>query len=470
MRTLLQYAVRKITSVTLLLFNVGWATACGDSRIAEIPQVTALTHVAVVPMNSERVLEDHTVLVIGDSIAVVAPSGQARVPRSATVIDGSGKFLAPGLVDSHTHVETVAFANALQLPLSDPIPFERVLLPYLAHGVTSIRVLAGAPDLLAARDRVGSGALLGPTLMVASPMLDGNPPVLPPPITHTVESPDSARQAVRTYAAQRYDLIKVRSGLSRDVYDAIVEEARAVSMDVDGHVPRTTDMTIEHALMEGQQGVAHLEEFFYAAGQPDSSTAVRLARVAATGRVRVTTTLTVYPTILAQLRNLDSVLAQPEIADMYPLVVDAFWRRPGNPYLAGKTMDTATLRAGLDFQRMMLRALVDAGVPVLAGSDALNPTILPGKGLWQELLEIEAAGLSPYRTLRTATVVPAEQFPPFARRGIVAPGYRADLILLRRSPLESVENLTTIEGTMVGGRWLPVEELRARIRQFSGDP
>ena len=251
-------------------------------------------------------------------------------------------------------------------------------------------------------------------------------------------------------------------GLSRDVYDAIVDEAHRVGIDVDGHIPRGRGMTIEHALTQGQHGIAHLEEFFYGAKRPDDSVATRFARLAKGGGVRVTTTLIVYPTILAELSNLDSILAQPEVAAMYPFAVDAFWRRPGNPYRPGNTMDPATLRQGLAFQRTMLRALTAAGVPILAGSDALNPTILPGKGTWEELDELAGAGWSPYQALRAATVVPAEQFPPFARRGVVAPGKRADLMVLRRNPLDSLGNLATIVGTMVGGRWLPIEEMRDR--------
>ena len=441
--------------------------ACTKSSIRPSLPMVAFVHAAVIPMDRERVLNDQTVLVIGDSIAAVDSTGKVRLPAGTRVIDATNQYILPGLIDSHVHVETAAFAQALHLPLPDSIPFERVLLPYLVHGVTAIRVMSGAPDLLAARDHVRGGSLLGPTMMVSSPMLDGDPPVLPPPICRVLLSPDSARQAVREYAAQGYDLIKLRNGLSRDVYDAIVDEARRVGIDVDGHIPRGKGMTIEHALTHGQHGIAHLEEFYYAAKNTDDSTAERFARLAKEGGVRVTTTLVVYPTILGQLANLDSVLAQREIADMYPLLVDAFWRRPGNPYSAQNTMDPATLRKGLAFQRTMLRALYAVGVPILAGSDALNPSILPGKGLWQELVEEVGSGLSPYQALRSATAVPAEQFSPFAHRGVVAPGRRADLIVLRRNPLDSIGNLSTIVGTMAGGYWLPVDGMRDRIHELA---
>ena len=150
------------------------------------------------------------------------------------------------------------------------------------------------------------------------------------------------------------------------------------------------------------------------------------------------------------------------------MILDAFWRRPRNPYaIPGNTAPRATLERSLEFQRTMARALVAAGVPLMAGSDALNPTILPGKALWQEVVELEKSGLTPYQALRTATIVPGQQYRRFSKRGVVTPGWRADLVLLSRNPLASVGNLASIRGTMVGGRWMTIDAMRARMRDYA---
>ena len=455
------------------------ATACascsaasGGPAVERLPSV-AFTHANILPMDRDTVLTDQTVLVVGGTIRDVGPSSSVRVPRGATVVDAGGGFLMPGLVDSHVHVETVSFPQAFGMPMSDTIPMERVLLPYLAHGVTSIVVLSGAPDLLRARDLVERGELSGPTMVVASPMLDGSPPIMPPPLTRVAAGPDSAAAIVTEYARAGYDLVKLRTGLSRATFEAVITAARRAGIPVEGHVPRGPGMSIEVAMTGGQSGISHLEEFYYGAITTADSTATRLAALAAANGVRVTSTLVVYRTILAQLRNLDSVLAQPEIRDMYPLAVEAFWRPPRNPYSGANAANTASpaqLLNGLAFQQAMARALVAAGVPVLAGSDALNPSILPGKGLWQELSELVRAGLTPYQALRAATVVPAQSFRRLADRGVVRVGARADLVLLAENPLIDVANVASIRGTMVRGRWLPVGSLRTRMRDLAGPP
>lgn len=413
-------------------------------------------HVNVVPMDTERVIVDQTVVVFGDTIATVGPTAHVAVPKGATIIDGTGKFLLPGLADMHVHLETESFAAALGFQLDEPIPFEYVLRPYLRHGVTTIRVMSGAPDVIEVRDKIRKGELVGPNMIVASPMIDGDPPILPPPLTRVVTSAEMARQAVREYSDLGYDLIKVRTGLSRSVYDAIIDEARALGIFVDGHIPRGDGMSVDHALSR-QDGVAHLEEFVYAGRELNEASAKHFAESAATNSLFVTTTLGLYPNIIAQLTNLDSLLSQAEVASLYPLVVDAFWRPPGNPYTSAN-MDPALLQRGLEFQRQLVMKFGEAGVILLAGTDALNPTLIPGSSLWDELAELVHSGLSPFQALRTATVNPSIYLRHRPGSSMVAPGQRANLVLFRSNPLVSVDHLSTIEGTMINGQWLVFDE------------
>jgi hypothetical protein len=446
--------VKKLKYSYLCLLFVCLSSGCGhlpgDSS-------TVFLHVNVVPMNIERFIPDQTVVVSGNTITAVGATGDVAIPRGATIIDGAGKFLLPGLADMHVHLETVAFGDALGLQLEEEIPFEFVLRPYLRHGVTTIRVMSGAPDLLEVRDRVHSGALVGPNMLVASPMIDGDPPILPPPLTRVVTSTEEAREAVREYSDHGYDLIKVRTGLSRSVYDAIIDEAQALRMFVDGHVPRGDGMSAEHAL-SSQHGIAHLEEFVYATGDMNRGTAKRFAEAAAAQGLFVTTTVGLYPNIIAQLADLDSLLDQPEVSSLYPLVIDAFWRPPGNPYLSATNLDQAWLQMALEFQRMLVTEFSEAGVILLAGTDALNPALIPGSSLWDELTELVNSGLSPFEALRTATVNPSVYLDRRPGGNMIAPDRRANLILLGKNPLVSIDHLSTLEGTMINGQWLVFDE------------
>jgi hypothetical protein len=285
-------------------------------------------------------------------------------------------------------------------------------------------------------------------------MLDMNPPVVPPPLTRVLKTPGDAREAVREYAAAGYDLIKVRASLTLPVYDPVIAEAKAAGIVVDGHVPRGAGMSIEHVLSKGRGGIAHLEEFVYAAPGMSDSAAQRLTELAASSGVYVTSTLTVFPTILAQQSNLDSVLNQPEVKTLNPLLVNALWRRPNNPYVGGGGPDSAWIRRALTFQRQLARRFVDAGVPLMAGSDALNPAILPGSGLWNELRELTKSGLSNFEALRTATALPARYVPQLRRTGVLTKGSIANLALYEKNPLEDIGNLGSLTGVMVNGRWL----------------
>src|SRR5262249_41718403 len=126
--------------------------------------VIAIRNVNVVPMDTERVDINQTVILRGAAIERIAPAQQIVVPRGATVIDGRGKYLVPGLADMHAH---------LAEPSDPPGTAETELMLFLANGVTTIRSMRGFPNHLSLRHKVASGELLGPTIIAAGPGLDG---------------------------------------------------------------------------------------------------------------------------------------------------------------------------------------------------------------------------------------------------------------------------------------------------------
>jgi hypothetical protein len=167
---------------------------------------TAFIGVTVVPMDKEAVLANQTVVVAGGKIASIAPAAKAQVPAGAVKVDGSGKYLMPGLGELHAHIPG---GNA---PDAD---VERTLFLYVANGVTTIRGMLGDPRHIVYRERVAKGEVLGPRIYTAGPSFNGN----------SAKTTDVASAMVTDQKKAGYDLLKIHPGVPRDAFDAMASKA-----------------------------------------------------------------------------------------------------------------------------------------------------------------------------------------------------------------------------------------------------
>jgi len=427
----------------------------GASRSVDQPCTLAITNVSAIPMDSERILTDQTIRIAGTQIASIAPSTE-RGDNCAQTVSGRGLFALPGLNDMHVHVETAAFAQSLQFP-EQSINYEDVLFPYLAYGVTGIRIMTGASDILAFRD---SEHGVTPAMLVGTPMLSGAPPVIPEPITHVLESPEAAIEAVNTYADAGYDFIKIRRNLTSEVLEAVIAAARARNLDVDGHLQRTADPS---SIV--QNGIAHIDELSLLVRRQNLDPE-ELADGLIACRCYVTTTLTVEQSAAAQLRDYDSFASRPEIRFVHPMLRRAWWVRERNPYLA-EAADPAFFDDLLQTDLHLVRVLNRRGVPLIAGTDALIPMIVPGASLHDELALLEQAGLSPFEVLSTATRTPAQIFPAFGNMGTLEAGKTANIILIADNPLRNIGALEHPEAVIVDGIILARSALETRMESIA---
>ena len=408
----------------------------------------AIVHVNVVPMDREHERRDQSVIVDGGRIrAIVADAGV----RCDVTIDGAGRYLVPGLNDLHVHLETAAFAEAFHV-VADPADYPSVLALYVANGVTGVRVMSGAPDILSFRDEQRRAHGPYPRLVVATPMLSGDPPILPEPVTKVVRTAEAAREAVSDFAKAGYDFVKVRDNLPQAALHAAIDEAHRVGLYVDGHLSRDQGLSVLDVLDSGQKGIAHLDELAQRIHEE------KVAPDAAVKRLRehdcfVSSTLGIEPNILGQLENYESMAGRKAIRFMDPMLLNAFWLAPKNPYLR-EHPDTTFLRETHASSKALLKTLIDGGVPVVAGSDALNPMILPGEGLHDELSIMVEAGLSPYQALATTTATPASEVPGFQDVGQLVPGRLANAVLVKGDPLRDIRVLRDPEAVMIEGHWL----------------
>jgi hypothetical protein len=395
-------------------------------------------------------------------IQSVAPSQVASVPKGARRIESSGKWLMPGLAEMHGHVPGPG----------DSAYLEDTLFLYLANGVTTVRNMAGNESHPALRDKIGAGHLLGPTLHVASPFL--NPQV--------AGTPDKARSAARTYREAGFDLIKMGS-VPRDAYAALATAAHQLGMPFGGHIPE--EVGLVGALDARQKSIDHFDRYveflvpdgtdtggrdsgFFGSGWVHLAEEGRIAeavrRTVAAGTWNVPTLSLVEH--LASAESPEAMIARPEMRYMPRNVLDG-WAKAKRDFAARPDFQPKATRRLVELRRRLLRDLHSAGAPIALGSDAPQFFNVPGFSIHHEMRMMQAAGLTPYQVLATGTREAARYFGGEARFGTIAPGRRADLILLTANPLRDLGNVQRRAGVMVRGRWLAEEEIQVRLNRIA---
>ncbi|HKQ06919.1 MAG TPA: amidohydrolase family protein [Blastocatellia bacterium] len=390
----------------------------------------AFVEVNVVPLDEERILERQTVIVRDGRIAEIGPATKVIVPKGALRIDAKGKYLLPGLVDMHAHLN-----SPKELPL------------YLANGVTTVYNLNGRPAHIKWRDEINRGARVGPVIYTCGPTL------------RVVKKADEARRLIEEQNKAGYDSIKIYNWVSKEAYDVLIEEAKKRGMLYVGHIPREPGL---EGVLKAGQAIAHAEEYVYTFFDnklDDESRIPQAVRATRDAGVPVIATLVAFDHIIRQAENLPALLATPEMKYLAPWVRDE-WGVERNLYRKkfANAEDITYLKKFLALQKKLIKALHESGVRILTGTDAMNMGVVPGFSLHEELRNLVEIGFTPFEAIRAATRYPAE-FLARGEFGTVAVGKRADLLLVDGNPLRGINSLSHPAGVMVRGRWLPVGTL-----------
>ncbi|WP_142059996.1 amidohydrolase family protein [Pseudonocardia kunmingensis] len=454
--------------------------------------VHALTHVTVVDATGAPARPDQTLLVDGATITTIGPSAEVPVPRSAAVLDLTGKYLIPGLVDMHVHsggadVDDERLAPAL----------------YVANGNTTVREMWGRPQLHEWRRRRDAGELLGPRSIIGSPLVDGAPalwsdiPGAELGIDHPVlvaTTPAQARRAVAEAVDGGADFVKVYSRLEREPYLAVLDEAYRRDIPVAGH--RSDNFPLAEQIERGQRSFEHLfglgpatssdperweaalarialgPDFYFGSwftqvGQVEWDAVGDYSRPAATAlfdRI-VAADVAFCPTLVmhAAIDLPDFVRTDDPLLRYLPPDTPEAWSFLQREVFhdGGRSPEVEARRRVLfDHRRAAVAAMDEAGVRLLAGTDNGTPGTLPGFALHEELELLVGAGLSPMRALQTATLEPARFLGCEDRSGTIQPGRIADLVVLDADPLDDIRNTTRIHAVMVEGRYVGPAERR----------
>jgi hypothetical protein len=404
----------------------------------------AITNVAVVDVESGRVHPGRTVVIAGDRIVAVGSAANTRVPDGARLVDGTGRYLIPGLWDMHTHV-TMFGSAALDL--------------LLAHGITGARDMGAErfADARALRDSIAAGQRTGPRLKIASPVVE-NPGWLAavrrmidasgtPWRLHERFGPGNPEEAVAwvdSVAGLGADHVKVRNWPAADAARALVARAADHGLPVVAH-PNRPFVT---------RGLATLEHGVWPPIAAEAERDTLWQTLAAEGTAFVPTLVTTRAVRFAPPDTLIARLDRGDIAGLQYVPAEA--RREWREQLLQLAQETGTV----DFRQIYQDGLRDvaemrrAGIPILAGSDVGAPLVVPGLSLHDELeLLVRDAGLSPLDALRAATLLPARVL-GLRDVGTIAPGQLADLVLLDANPLAEIGAPRRIRAVVAAGRLL----------------
>lgn len=441
------------------------AAACAEAQSGV--GTTAFTNVTVLPMDRPGTLGGQTVLVRDGVITAMGDAGSLRVPDGATVIDGTGRYLMPGLAEMHAHVPPGAD------PPRDAV--EDILFLYVANGITTIRGMLGSDYQIPLAHELREGSVLGPTFYVGAPSINGN----------SAPTPADAERLVRAHAAAGYDLQKIHPGVSRATWDHMVRVAEEVGLTFGGHVP--ADVGLVHAMETGMSTVDHLDGYVQAVASDDVVSQINSGApisleglVAGVDETRideiVETTVErdvyVVPTMylwenLYGTSDPEPFLGQPEMRYVSQAQKDA-WRRQAAP---GPQGSPEAVRAFIDLRNRILERLADAGAHIMMGTDSPQLFNVPGFALHREIAVMSQAGMTNRQILESGTVTVGryvrEHLGLDDAFGTVAPGQRADLVLLGSNPLDDLDNLTDRVGVMVRGRWVSRAEIDAGLEALA---
>jgi imidazolonepropionase-like amidohydrolase len=488
MKTNKSYTRQRVDSVVRLIVISAilistWTSGCNQNS----EQTIAFTNVILIPMTSETVVENQTVLVRGSKIVAIGASDELKIPHGSQVIDGQGAYLMPGLADMHAHtrISTGQWAQPWEDPAVWPV---HPLNLYIVNGVTTIRDLSAMDETgtypLQLRDEIREGKRVGPTIYTAGESLYYSP----------LGDPEGL---VRQNHERGYDLLKVFPYLSVADFQAAMREAKKLGTYTTGHVPYAVGL--DGVLAEGMDEIAHAEELVWEFTEFDrgsllspqewgpylfqaitqkidltsstplaefemknQSTLENFANRLRTAGVSVCTTIDIAEIIRMKLFQPEAFLARPENKFLDPMYLESV--RQGQEYQQLESRGWEKIFVlQYDVDTWILRGLHEAGVQLLLGTDALGGIgIVPGFSVHDELRILVENGFTPYEALLTGTVNAAkvvERMTGEGDFGTIETGKRADLILVSGNPLEDISTIKKPLGVLAAGRWYSAEEL-----------
>jgi hypothetical protein len=471
------YMGKKSMILLLTLIHLGWSlkaqiqTSDCNSYIID--------HVNIIPMDKEIVLKNKTIIISRGKIENIINSSAVNQVRNACRIDGTGKYLIPGLTDMHAHFFYEQGVDKKTLP------YETEMM--LANGLTTVRIMCGCPLYQTVQRRIARGEIKGPELFVVSPQFVGQWPWTSDSISpkQIVQNPQEAAAAVRRFKKEGYDAIKITFFIKKPEYNAIIQTAAEENIKVTGHIGHDVKLP---AALEAKQQIEHLDEFIEML-LPDSmvnkicvsgtdiwdknawekvdllddSKIPALASMVKNAGVFISPTNYFFKANFG-VGQTDEEIRNSVSYDFIPRSLLPQRASNRNYYWQEIGISQDRRMKWFGMRNKIINALYNAGVPLLCGSDSPEWYMVQGFSVHDELQAMVEAGLSSFAALQTSTVNPAAWLEISSRKGTIEVGKDADIVMLDANPLEDISNTRKIHAMFRLGKYYSRQELDRILR------
>lgn len=420
-----------------------------------------ITNVNILATDCSHFIPNQTILLENGKIIKI---GQDSLKiNDHTVIDGTGKYLIPGLVDAHVHLKDS----------------KNDLLLYLAKGVTHVREMTGNKTHIQWRNEINKGAI-GPKIFVSSEKVNsksGFSGFFESWTRNRINyaSVKGAKKVIKILSEDRYDAVKISSHISQPMFETTLEMAKEYNIPVLGHIPNA--VKLEDVYGSGMVEIAHVEEIvkstmndFRDSGQTGNDAYLGyletrcddIAKQLAKNKIAVVSTIWLMESLPEQKLNLETFIKRIPLNYVNPALIEGTnlskgWLPGNNSYevseevKADKT-ENAAEKAFWDTYvaaiHMVTKALCKNNVVLMAGTDANTALTVPGFSLHDELESLNRIGISNGKVLYSVTRAPAEWMN--SNSGEIKVGFNSDLILLKGNPLDDITEIRNIEAVFFG--------------------
>lgn len=413
----------------------------------------SIENVNVIPMTEEVVLDKQRVIIMDGKIVKVEPTSNPIQYQVSLTIDGTGKYLIPGLSEMHYHLRNNDPSNDFKL--------------LIANGITTARNMAerDGQDHIAIRNKISVGDLLGPNYYTTGPYLQAD----------DLQNLEQVMDVVKSHIDKGYDFLKIADNLPLEIYLELLEVGEKNGIPIIGHAQR--NLPLEYSLR--MKSIEHVEEFLYISTddsgkklyKEDLAELSRVALQLKQSDIYIGSTLVIFDFInqclddkkFAELQNHELVKYLPKQERENFLTEKNDYRKMKNSEFEGVKAETLFADYFL-WIKAFTRILIDNGVHLLSGSDTYG-MVIPGFSLHKEFKFLQEAGVAPYNILLASTVNPARYLNKYASEGTIAAGKNANLVLLAKNPLDNIENTQSIEGVMLKGHWFNRAQLDVMLKE-----
>ena len=418
--------------------------------IRQNSETIAIEGVHIIPMTEETILENQRVIITDGKIVKIQPASAPLSYHVKLLIDGTGKYLIPGLSEMHYHSRNNDPNNDFKL--------------FITNGITTVRNMAEryGQNQVEIRNRILMGDLFGPNYFTTGPYLQ----------SADLQSEEQVIKVIAAHKEKDYDFLKIADNLPLEIYLKLLEEGEKNGIPIIGHAQR--NLPLEYSLR--MKSIEHVEEFLYISkdnwgkklydvDQPDlNSIALQVKQ----SDIYIGTTLIVFDFINQCLDDTKfRALQKHELVKYLPKEERENFLTEKNDYRKMKNREFDGVKAVALFGdyfkwlKSFARVLNGQGVHLLTGSDTYG-MVVSGFSLHKEFQLLQEAGIRPYDILLASTVNPARYLNKYALEGTIAEGKNANLVLLDKNPLDNIKNTETIEGVILNGKWFD----RARLDEM----